>query len=141
MKIYLAGALFSMAEKNFNQSLKEELLKLKPELDILLPQDEAEKIFGDPDFENKVFQSCVNGVKEADLILCILDGADADSGTCIELGLAYQQGKKIIGVRTDFRASEEDGLNIMVLKVLDTYINKTEMFTVEELADEIAEHL
>ena len=141
MKIYFAGALFSMAEKVFNETLKNELLKLKPDLQILLPQDEAKKIFGDPDFENKVFQSCVEGVKEADLILCILDGPDADSGTCIELGLAYQQGKRIIGVRTDFRASEEDGLNIMVRKVLNEYINKTELHSVEELAELIAEYL
>ena len=130
-----------MAEKVFNETLKNELLKLRPDLQILLPQDEAEKIFGDPDFENKVFKSCIDGVKESDVILCMLDGPDADSGTCVELGLAYQQGKRIIGVRTDFRASEEDGLNIMVRKVLDEYINKTELNSVEELAEEIAEVL
>ena len=58
MRIYLAGALFSIAEQNFNQELKNELLKLNSSLDIVLPQDEAKKIIGDPDFENLVFKSC-----------------------------------------------------------------------------------
>ena len=71
MRIYIAGALFSIAEQNFNQELKNELLKIDNSLEIILPQDEAKKIIGNPDFENLVFKSCEEEVKKADLIRTI----------------------------------------------------------------------
>ena len=46
--------------------------------------------------------------------MAILDGADADSGTCWECGYAHGLGKPIVAVRTDLRASEDDGLNAML---------------------------
>ena len=36
--------------------------------------------------------------------MALLDGQDADSGTCIELGYAHAKGKKIFGILTDSRA-------------------------------------
>ena len=137
MRIYLAGALFSVAEQQFNQELKNELLKLNPNLDIVLPQDEAIKIIGKPNFEELVFKSCEEEVNKADIILTILEGPDIDSGTCIELGMAYQAGKKIIGIRTDFRGSEIEGLNIMVRKVLNHYLYETKGSTIADLASKV----
>jgi len=141
MRIYLAGALFSIAEQNFNQELKDALLKLNPSLNIVLPQDEAKKIIGNPDFENLVFKSCEEEVKKADVILTLLEGPDIDSGTCIELGLAYALNKKIIGIRTDFRGSEIEGLNIMVRKVLSDYIYNIQGSTVSKLAEQVIKAL
>lgn len=141
MRIYLAGALFSIAEQHFNQSLKDELLKLNNMLNIVLPQDEAKKVLGNPDFENLVFQSCKEEVKKADIILAILEGPDIDSGVCVELGLAYSLGKRIIGIRTDFRGSEIEGLNMMVRKVLDHYIYSTQKTTIQDLAKRVIEFL
>ncbi len=141
MRIYLAGALFSIAEQNFNQGLKDALLKLDSSLDIILPQDEAKIIFGKSDFENLVFKSCEEEVKKADIILTILEGPDIDSGTCIELGLAYALGKKVIGIRTDFRGSEIEGLNIMVRKVLSDYIYSIQGATIDQLAEQVIKKL
>ena len=141
MRIYIAGALFSIAEQNFNQELKNELLKINDSVDIILPQDEAKKIIGNPNFENLVFKSCEDEVKKADVILTILEGSDIDSGTCIELGLAYALGKKIIGIRTDFRGSEIEGLNIMVRKVLSHYVYSTKGITINKIAKKINIHL
>jgi nucleoside 2-deoxyribosyltransferase len=47
-------------------------------------------------------------------MVAILEGADADSGTSVELGYAYSKGKAILGIRTDSRISEERGLNLML---------------------------
>lgn len=140
MKIYFAGALFSTAEKNFNLQLSNLLKEKNKSLEIILPQIQSQEIIGDKDFENKVFQYCITGVKQSDIILAILDGPDVDSGTCIELGIAFSENKKIIGVRTDLRGSEFEGLNIMVHKVLDHYIYLPyAKNSVEELAEKINE--
>lgn len=47
-------------------------------------------------------------IKKSDLILAVLDGSDADSGTSAEIGYAYGIGKKIYGYRTDFRYSGDN---------------------------------
>ena len=44
----------------------------------------------------------------ADALVAILDGADADSGTSFECGLAYALGIPIVAVRTDFRGGGDD---------------------------------
>ncbi|MFZ8305224.1 nucleoside 2-deoxyribosyltransferase, partial [Staphylococcus aureus] len=44
----------------------------------------------------------------ADAVVAILDGADPDSGTCFECGLAFALGIPIVAVRTDFRAGGDD---------------------------------
>lgn len=137
MRIYVAGALFSIAEQSFNTQLKKELLNLNSDLNIILPQDEAKKHLGKDNFEQLIFTSCEEEVTKADIILAILEGSDIDSGTCIELGLAFAQNKKIIGVRTDFRGSEIEGLNIMVRKVLNHYIHISKDTTVSSLAQKV----
>ena len=138
MKIYFAGSLFNTAEKNFNSQLSEILKKSNKAYNIILPQEQANEIAGDKDFENKVFNYCVKGVIQSDVILAILDGPDVDSGTCIELGIAKANNKKIVGIRTDIRGSEFEGLNIMVRKVLDYCIYQpNDKNTIEELAKEI----
>lgn len=42
-------------------------------------------------------------IRSADGLLAVLDGADVDSGTSAELGFAAALGKRIVGLRTDFR--------------------------------------
>ena len=77
----------------------------------------AAKIGPEEEFNETVFRHCIHAVSEADAMLCILEGPDVDSGTCIEMGYAYALGKPIIGVRTDPRGSEERGVNLMVSRV------------------------
>ena len=49
------------------------------------------------------------------MVLAVLDGADADSGTCWECGYSYAKGKPVIGLRTDFRNSGDTrGFNAMI---------------------------
>ena len=135
MKIYVAGPLFTTAEQDFNVLFKARLEALDKNLDILLPQMQGQKVAGKENFEKLIFDHCKNGVYDTDVIVAFLEGPDVDSGTCIELGLAYAHKKKIIGVRTDFRGSESEGLNIMVRMILDHYLYfPVDYPTVEKLA-------
>jgi nucleoside 2-deoxyribosyltransferase len=107
--IYLAGPLFSKAEQIFNKSLCD---KLESDgYEVYLPQRECEGLTQASD----IYQKCVAGVKGAGLVLAVLDGADADSGTCFEMGFAHANNIPIVGLRTDFRGSGDDGgLNLML---------------------------
>jgi nucleoside 2-deoxyribosyltransferase len=51
-----------------------------------------------------IFRLDVEGVRSADAVVAVLDGADPDSGTSFECGLAFALGIPIVAVRTDFRA-------------------------------------
>jgi nucleoside 2-deoxyribosyltransferase len=135
-KIYLAGPLFTLAEREFNARLAESIHRKRPDLIVILPQDEALKF---NDYENKnaeIFQDCINAIDNADIMVAILEGADADSGTSVELGYAYSKGKAILGIRTDYRISEERGLNLMLpFACMELYLDTLANFDV--LVDKI----
>src|SRR5688572_8845360 len=113
MRIYLAGPLFSFAEQEFNRLLAAAIHKLQPDWKIELPQDRAQPLLAKRNKFELIFRDCIDTVAACDAVLAVLDGADADSGTCVELGYAHALHKPIIGVRTDFRGSEDRGLNLM----------------------------
>ena len=106
--IYLAGPLFTAAEQEFNLKVYNYLTENG--FTVFLPQKECEgKELKD------IFATCKHGIDKSELVVAILDGADADSGTCWECGYAYAKGKKIIGMRTDFRQSgDTQGYNAML---------------------------
>jgi len=115
MRIYFAGPLFTQAERLWNRCISDELRKLNSSLEIILPQDEAASAFenGSLNFR-KLFQGCIQGIARSDVVVANLDGSDSDSGTSFECGYAFAIGKPVLGVRTDFRASEDRGLNAML---------------------------
>lgn len=109
--IYLAGPLFTQAEQEFNLKIYNDLLG--EGYQIFLPQKECKGLSS----ANEIFNKCLNGLNKAEIILAILDGPDADSGTCFEIGYAYANEIPVIGLRTDFRGSGDDGgLNLMLTK-------------------------
>lgn len=114
MKLYLAGPLFTIAEKNFNTALAYELESRAPWIHVDLPQERAKQFLGTPTQNEDIFADCVESVRNADVIVAVLEGPDIDSGTAVELGLAIANSKPVFGIRTDFRISEERGLNLMV---------------------------
>ena len=115
--IYLAGPLFGIAEQTFNRAMTRALESARPGVAVVLPQDRAKELLALPNGVQLVFEDCLAMIDSVDVVLAVLDGADADSGTCVELGYAHARGKPIVGVRTDFRASEDRGLNLMVSHV------------------------
>lgn len=100
MRLYVAGPLFTQAERAWNERLAAALADAGH--DVFLPQAEVKAIASlDAD---TIFRVDVDGVRSAEAVVAILDGADPDSGTCFECGLAYALGLPIVAVRTDFRA-------------------------------------
>jgi nucleoside 2-deoxyribosyltransferase len=115
MKIYLAGPLFTQADRLWNRRIADELRGLDPSLEVLLPQDAAVNALenGVLNFHT-LFQGCIEGIQQSDVIVANLDGSDSDSGTSFECGFAFALGKPVLGIRTDLRASEDRGLNAML---------------------------
>lgn len=99
MRLYVAGPLFTQAERLWNAALAARLAAAGHE--VVLPQTEVRNIATlDAD---TIFRIDVDGVRSAEAVVAILDGADADSGTCFECGLAHALGIPIVAIRTDFR--------------------------------------
>ena len=121
-KIYLAGPLFNLAEKEFNVRFAEAIESRMKDVEVILPQERAPKFLHLENGMKLVFEDCLKMVAEADIVIAILDGPDADSGTGVELGYAYAVKTPIVGVRTDFRISEDRGLNLMLSSICNTLV-------------------
>jgi len=100
MKIYLAGPLFSAAERDFNARLTA-ILRSKGH-EVWLPQESEQETMT----PKEIFEKDVEGIDWAEAVVANMDGADPDSGTCWECGYAYKK-KYVIVFRTDFRISCE----------------------------------
>jgi nucleoside 2-deoxyribosyltransferase len=106
--IYLAAPLFTQGEREFNLKVCEYLQANGDR--VFLPQQECQDKEG-----ADIYQTCLSGLKSAAVVIAIVDGADADSGTCWECGYAVSQGIPVIAVRTDFRGSgDTKGFNAMI---------------------------
>lgn len=133
-KVYLAGPLFSEAERTFNHNLKK---LLTPYFDVYLPQEDGGLIIhmikaGLPPklASQKVFDIDIRAMKECDVFLIILDGRSVDEGAAFELGFAHAKGKPCYGLKTDFRQLLAFGNNPMIDGPLERIFE-----SVEELLD------
>lgn len=115
MLIYLAGPLFTAAERTWNADLASRLRQAFPRAQVLIPQEFCAPCESGPhpDFP-AIFQACCEHLVRADLVVAILDGADGDSGTAWEMGFAYARSIPMIGLRTDMRPGEYLGANCML---------------------------
>ena len=139
MIIYLAGPLFSLAERRFNEEFANALERSYFPSMVILPQDHASKIDEAPGFAERMYCFALDAINHSEVIVAILDGADTDSGTCIEMGYAKAKGKLVIGVRTDFRSGEDRGMNLMVSNICSHLIVlHSTSTTLQELAEEVA---
>ena len=138
MLIYLAGPLFSEAERRFNLRLTHRLEALG--FDVYLPQrDGVER--DRPPYDkmaperrrHAMFELDRRRILDADVFLFVLDGRVPDEGACVELGIAYcqkylQNGERLlVGLHTDTRAAFIGGrLNPMVRVPLDCVVDDEE---------------
>jgi len=146
MQLYVAGPLFTQAERAWNLRLAALLTGAGHR--VFLPQAEVQAIATlDADV---IFGVDVEGVRSADAIVAVLDGADPDSGTSFECGLAFALGIPIVIVRTDFRAGGGDALpgqklatvNLMLAQAATAVVASTDpAATLEDLAAAIAREL
>jgi nucleoside 2-deoxyribosyltransferase len=103
-RVYLAAPLFSESERAYNLSIARNLRNNF--FDVFLPQetgDDSQTRNKDEQF--RIFSENIQALEKSDIIIAIIDGADADSGTAWEMGYAYAQKKQVIALRTDFRRS------------------------------------
>jgi len=103
---YVAGPLFSQAERVYLELMVDTLAKvssLDPIADFFLPHRDAGET-GKGFSRKDIFELNLQHLTSSTIVVGLLDGQDADSGTCSELGYAYARGKKIFGLLTDFRA-------------------------------------
>ncbi len=136
MTIYLAGPLFTLAERLFNSKLA--VLLGGKGYEIWLPQANEPRPFSTA----AIFTMDLNGLDHADAVLACMDGPDPDSGTAWECGYAYARGKMVMTYRTDFRTVAEDGrceYNIMLWEGSDHRVRHSCIVqgqgTIQSLAD------
>jgi nucleoside 2-deoxyribosyltransferase len=107
MRVYLAGPLFTLAERRFMAHLRD-LAGAVPGVVALWPGD----FFAGDDLaamgaaaKSHIFWGCVAGIDGCDRVVAVLDGAQVDDGTSWETGYAFARGVPVWGLRTDFRAA------------------------------------
>ena len=106
MKIYLAGPLFSTAERDFNARLAAILREKGHE--VWLPQESEQESMT----PKEIFGKDVEGIDWAEAVVANMDGADPDSGTCYEVGVGN---RPTVLYRTDIRSEAPFGpYNLML---------------------------
>lgn len=115
MRVYLAGPLFSLAERRFMAQLRD-LAGTVPGVAARWPGD----FFVDDDLpamgaaaKSHIFHGCIAGIEDCDLVVAVLDGAQVDDGTAFEAGYAYARGIPVWGLRTDFRAAGDSSHSLV----------------------------
>ena len=76
----------------------------------------------------RLFLSNKTALENSDIIVAIIDGADADSGTAWEMGYAFATGKPVIALRTDFRrVGYHEQVNLMLEQSARVVCSKEEL--------------
>ena len=112
--VYFAAPLFNKGEMDYNL----ELVKLLEDhgYQVFLPQRDgylAAELQGKTEEEltEMIFDKDYSEVMKADICFVNLDGRAPDEGACVELGIAYANGKRCYAAKTDAR-SVEYGMDI-----------------------------
>jgi len=142
--IYLAGPLFSEAERRFNLELTHRLEVIGfvdflpqrverdgPPYDTMTPEERRHAMFH------------LDKTRILDADVFVLDGRVPDEGACVEFGIAYcqkylQNGKKLlVGLHSDTRAAFIGGsLNPMVYVTLEYVVVDDEEKLLRLLAEQ-----
>lgn len=141
-KIYFACPMFSQADKNYNL----EIVKVLEDYgyQVFLPQRdgiEAAQLEGKTEDEltEMIFGLDASEVKKADIIFMNIDGRVPDEGACVELGIAYANGKRCYGFKTDTH-SVELGLDLNPM-ISGCMIKIFKNFDGNQLKEEIKQYL
>jgi nucleoside 2-deoxyribosyltransferase/predicted secreted protein len=112
--VYLAAPLFSEAERTYNATIA--ALLEKNLFEVYLPQEAGDDSDTRGESEqHRLFRKNLQELEESDIVVAIIEGADADSGTAWEMGYAFSRGKPVIALRTDFRrVGHNEHVNLML---------------------------
>lgn len=109
MKVYLAGPLFSEAERSWTRHMRRVLEKAAPGIRFIWPYELITKheieALGPERAKREIFDRDRRALDDSDAVIAVLDGTQVDDGTAWEIGyfFASKPGAPIIGIRTDFR--------------------------------------
>lgn len=135
-RIYLAGPLFTAAERSFNVALRDALVRAGHE--VWLPQEREPR----EKTPAAIFAMDVAGIEWADIVVACMDGPDPDSGTAWECGYAYGTNKPVVCFRTDFRPiSDGEALFNLMLSASADVVLTCDHMSVEDIAAKIDQHL
>ncbi len=128
MRIYLAGPLFSEAERAWLDRLAE---RLRAEgFDCFVPHEHFDALAELTPAE--VFRVDAGGVRAANVLVAWLDGPVVDDGTACEIGMFAElvaggdpRHRGIVGIVTDLRLQRRrgnavgDGMNLFVIGAIE----------------------
>ena len=142
--MYFAAPLFSQSEKGYNLKLTKVLEDHGYE--VFLPQRDgflAPELEGltEEELTKIIFDKDVSEVLNADIVFVLLDGRVPDEGACVELGIAYANGKRCYGFKTDARSVEINlELNPMItgcfIKLFKDYDGESLLKSMEQYLSE-----
>lgn len=113
-RVYLAAPLFSAAERAFNLRLARFLRGRHHR--VALPQELGDEgSVRDEGELCRLYERLRTEIESADVLVAVIDGADADSGTAWEMGYAAGRGIPVVALRTDFRrVGAHERVNLML---------------------------
>jgi len=112
-KIYLSGPLFSRGDIAWAGRVKAFLEDRVGRFKVIWPHEIVPCSSG----KKEIFEANLKALNEAEIMVALLDGPQVDDGTAWEVGYFFCQGKKIFGIRTDFRRAgetESSRVNLMI---------------------------
>lgn len=125
--VYIAGPMFSEAERQYNERLSESLEAAGYR--TFLPQRDGRDVgkllkVGKSwdEVHQDIFEEDTQGIRGADIVLFVMDGRVPDEGACVEIGYAYALGKECIGLKTDPRVFMGECDNSMIVGALKNRI-------------------
>jgi nucleoside 2-deoxyribosyltransferase len=130
VRIYVAGALFSEAERGWLDGLA---ARLRDEgFDCFVPHEQFSELKELTPAE--VFRVDAQGIRDANVLLAWLDGPSIDDGTACEIGMFAELAasgdpryRGIVGLVTDLRLQRRrgnavgDGLNLFVAGAIEAH--------------------
>ncbi len=121
--LYLAGPLFTEAERSFKETLRDVLSEF---FDVFLPQEAGligemmKHGIGPSDSSHRIYEACMKALRKCDAVLIVLDGVMVDDGSAFELGIAHMRKIPRFGYLSDDRKKPEPpSVNPMIFFSLD----------------------
>jgi nucleoside 2-deoxyribosyltransferase len=102
--IYWANALFSEADRKFNEDCAKKLRAAG--YTVFLPQ-ETSMTYEKAPTNAEIFRVDTTEIQSADILIACIDQFPIDSGVACEIGVAHAFGIPIIGLYTDIRRKRE----------------------------------
>lgn len=129
MKVYIAGKLRSESEREQLEAIDKICKSLG--FETFLPHRDVGLAEGINDVDRVFKGDIIDGFKDIDLVVALLDGLHVGAGTAWELGYAYAKGIPAIGLKTD--EIVEDALEYLSAILVGSMSIVTSMEEIEKL--------